>query len=258
THEVEQVLLAGNMPVERHRSCPELGRDTAHGKRLNALGVGDLYRRTHDLLAAQRGTACARFAVYPGPDRADGRVFPSGVCSLAPRFIWARHIHRLHREGLTFVHCTIILPHVHCTIKHTAYGSAAGVRRRWRRDRDMNGGYSADNGELAIRAAGVEKRFGKTQALRGVDLAAPRGTVCALLGPNGAGKTTMVRILTTLLAPDAGRAWVAGYDVAREAEQVRSRIGLAGQQAAVDELLTGRANLLLFAGLYHLPLRLAR
>jgi ABC-2 type transport system ATP-binding protein len=104
----------------------------------------------------------------------------------------------------------------------------------------------------------VEKRFGKTWALRGVDLEAPRGTVCALLGPNGAGKTTMVRILTTLLAPDAGRAWVAGHDVAHEAEQVRSHIGLAGQQAAVDELLTGRANLLLFGGLYHLPPRLAR
>jgi ABC-2 type transport system ATP-binding protein len=84
------------------------------------------------------------------------------------------------------------------------------------------------------------------------------GTVCALLGPNGAGKTTMVRILTTLLRPDAGRVWVAGYDVARDKEPVRARIGLAGQQAAVDELLTGRANLLLFAGLYHLPPRLAR
>src|SRR5262249_47894191 len=83
-------------------------------------------------------------------------------------------------------------------------------------------------------------------------------TVCALLGPNGAGKTTMVRILTTLQRPDAGQAWVAGYDVAHETKQVRARIGLAGQQAAVDELLTGRANLLLFAGLYHLPLRLAR
>ncbi len=116
----------------------------------------------------------------------------------------------------------------------------------------------AEHDRLAIRAVGMEKRFGKTQALRGVDLAVPVGTVCALLGPNGAGKTTMVRILTTLLAPDAGRAWVAGYDVTRETDAVRSRIGLAGQQAAVDELLTGRANLLLFAGLYHLPLRLAR
>jgi ABC-2 type transport system ATP-binding protein len=116
----------------------------------------------------------------------------------------------------------------------------------------------AEHDGLAIRAVGVEKRFGKTQALRGVDLAVPAGTVCALLGPNGAGKTTMVRILTTLQRPDAGRAWVAGYDVAHETEQVRARIGLAGQQAAVDELLTGRANLLLFAGLYHLPPRLAR
>jgi ABC-2 type transport system ATP-binding protein len=115
-----------------------------------------------------------------------------------------------------------------------------------------------DYDEFAIRAVGVEKRFGKTQALHGVDLAVRTGTVCALLGPNGAGKTTMVRILTTLLRLDAGRAWVAAYDIARETEQVRARIGLAGQQAAVDELLTGRANLLLFAGLYHLPPRLAR
>jgi ABC-2 type transport system ATP-binding protein len=116
----------------------------------------------------------------------------------------------------------------------------------------------ADYDGFAIRAVGVEKRFGKTQALRGVDLSVPTGRVCALLGPNGAGKTTMVRILTTLLQPDVGHAWVASYDVAREREMVRARIGLAGQQAAVDELLTGRANLLLFAGLYHLPPRLAR
>ena len=113
-------------------------------------------------------------------------------------------------------------------------------------------------GTPAIRAEGLHKRFGKTLALGGVDLAVAPGMVCGLLGPNGAGKTTMVRILTTLLRPDAGQAQVAGYDVVRESQQVRYRIGLAGQQAAVDELLTGYANLAMIARLYHLPLRLAR
>jgi len=110
----------------------------------------------------------------------------------------------------------------------------------------------------AILAVGLQKRFGKTWALHGVDLEVARGTVCGLLGPNGAGKTTMVRILTTLLRPDGGHAQVAGFDVVREAEQVRFHIGLAGQQAAVDELLTGRANLVMIARLYHLSARAAR
>src|ERR1022692_4355646 len=83
--------------------------------------------------------------------------------------------------------------------------------------------------EPAIAAAGLTKRYGKTAALRGVGLQASAGTVTALLGPNGAGKTTMVRILSTLLRPDAGTAWVGGYDVAREPERVRARIGLTGQ-----------------------------
>jgi ABC-2 type transport system ATP-binding protein len=113
-------------------------------------------------------------------------------------------------------------------------------------------------GDLAVLAEGLEKRYGQTRALRGVDLAVARGTVCGLLGPNGAGKTTMVRILTTLLQPDAGRARVAGFDVVRDAERVRYRIGLAGQQAAVDELLTGRANLEMVGRLYHLSGRVAR
>jgi ABC-type multidrug transport system ATPase subunit len=89
----------------------------------------------------------------------------------------------------------------------------------------------------------VEKRYGPIRALAGVDLVAERGKVLALLGPNGAGKTTLVRILATLLRPDAGRARVAGYDVVADAGEVRSSIGLAGQYAAVDELLTGRENL---------------
>jgi ABC-2 type transport system ATP-binding protein len=114
------------------------------------------------------------------------------------------------------------------------------------------------DGEPAVLAEGLWKRFGATEALRGVDLTVARGTICGLLGPNGAGKTTTVRILTTLLRPDAGRARVAGYDVVRDGEQVRYRIGLAGQQAAVDELLTGRANLEMVGRLYHLPAWAAR
>ncbi|MGH3321813.1 MAG: ATP-binding cassette domain-containing protein [Streptosporangiaceae bacterium] len=107
--------------------------------------------------------------------------------------------------------------------------------------------------DLAVEARGLRRRFGKTEALRGVDLTVEPGTVCGLLGPNGAGKTTAVRILATLLLPDAGRARVAGYDVVREAGKVRRRIGLAGQYAAVDELLTGKGNLELVGRLYHLP-----
>ncbi len=98
----------------------------------------------------------------------------------------------------------------------------------------------------------VEKRFGAVKALAGVDLVAERGTVVGLLGPNGAGKTTLVRILATLLRPDAGRATVAGYDVVADAADVRSSIGLAGQYAAVDELLTGRENLELIGLWSHL------
>ena len=112
--------------------------------------------------------------------------------------------------------------------------------------------------DAAVTAEGLRKRFRKTEALRGVDLVVEQGTVCGLLGPNGAGKTTMVRILTTLLRPDAGRATVAGFDVLKQAAQVRYRIGLAGQYAAVDELLTGRANLEMVGRLYHLPGRQAK
>jgi ABC-2 type transport system ATP-binding protein len=103
-----------------------------------------------------------------------------------------------------------------------------------------------------IEAVALVKRFGSTTALAGVDLAAEKGTTLALLGPNGAGKTTLVRILTTLLKPDSGRASVAGYDVTADPGSVRSAIGLAGQYAAVDELLTGRENLELAGLLYHL------
>src|SRR5262244_4099583 len=105
---------------------------------------------------------------------------------------------------------------------------------------------------LAIVAEGLEKRYGQTQALRGLDLAAEEGTVLGVLGPNGAGKTTAVRILTTLLQPDAGRAWVEGRDVVREAAAVRRCIGLSGQSAAIQEELTGRENLEIVGRLYHL------
>jgi ABC-2 type transport system ATP-binding protein len=102
----------------------------------------------------------------------------------------------------------------------------------------------------AIETSGLSKRYGDVQALDGVDLQAEQGTVLGLLGPNGAGKTTVVRILATLLAPDAGTARVDGLDVVRDAAELRRHIGLAGQYAAVDEGLTGRANLELFARLY--------
>ncbi|HVM66645.1 MAG TPA: ATP-binding cassette domain-containing protein [Acidimicrobiales bacterium] len=104
-----------------------------------------------------------------------------------------------------------------------------------------------------IVAEGLAKRFGAVVALERIDLVVPRGTVLGLLGPNGAGKTTTVRILTTILHPDAGRASVLGLDVVRNAEAVRLNIGLAGQYAAVDENLTGRENLRLIGQLTHLP-----
>lgn len=110
----------------------------------------------------------------------------------------------------------------------------------------------------AVVAEGLSKRFGKTPALRGIDLQVQRGSVGGLLGPNGAGKTTAVRILATLLQPDGGHAWVTGHNVVREARSVRQRIGLAGQYAAVDELLTGQANLEMLGRLYHLPAPAAR
>jgi ABC-2 type transport system ATP-binding protein len=103
---------------------------------------------------------------------------------------------------------------------------------------------------LVIEVEGVEKSFGSTKALKGVDLGVQAGTVLALLGRNGAGKTTLVRILSTLLMPDAGRVCIAGIDVIREAPVVRSLIGLAGQFAAVDDTLSGRENLELVGRLY--------
>jgi oleandomycin transport system ATP-binding protein len=110
----------------------------------------------------------------------------------------------------------------------------------------------------AIWAEGLVKRFGETTALDGVDLGVRTGTVLGLLGPNGAGKTTAVRVLSTLLTPDAGHARVGGYDVVRDAHQVRQLIGLTGQYAAVDEMLTGTENLLLIGRLLGHPKRQAK
>src|SRR4051794_4278387 len=112
--------------------------------------------------------------------------------------------------------------------------------------------------EYAIEAEGLRKRFGDTQALDGVDLAARRGSVLGVLGPNGAGKTTAVRILATLIQADAGHAVVAGHDVAREPARVREQIGLTGQYASVDELLTGEQNLVMIDQLLDLPGKQAR
>ena len=109
----------------------------------------------------------------------------------------------------------------------------------------------------AILAEGVRKNYGEKRALDGFDLTVPKGTVYGLLGPNGAGKTTAVRILATLLRPDGGRAEITGLDVATRPRQVRRRIGLAGQHAAVDEVLTGRQNLRMFGRLFHLGRRRA-
>ncbi|HTA10822.1 MAG TPA: ATP-binding cassette domain-containing protein, partial [Streptosporangiaceae bacterium] len=105
----------------------------------------------------------------------------------------------------------------------------------------------------AIATVGLTKRYGKSAALCDVSFRASTGTVTALLGPNGAGKTTMVRILSTLLRPDEGTAWVAGHDVAREPERVRACIGLTGQSLSVDGKLSGLDNLAMFGRLHRLP-----
>jgi ABC-2 type transport system ATP-binding protein len=109
-----------------------------------------------------------------------------------------------------------------------------------------------------IEASGLHKSFGETHALAGLDFDAKEGTVLCVLGPNGAGKTTAVRILTTLTRPDAGTATVAGIDVQRHPAEVRNKIGVAGQYAALDELLTGRENLEMVGRLYRVPGKAAR
>ncbi len=118
---------------------------------------------------------------------------------------------------------------------------------------DVSSGAADSTPEVAILAEDIAKCFGTVEALKGVSLQVPTGTVLGLLGPNGAGKTTAVRILTTLLRPDRGRATVLGIDVRREPGRVRAIIGLAGQYAAVDENLTARENLRLVGRLTHVP-----
>ncbi|MGH9069722.1 MAG: ATP-binding cassette domain-containing protein [Acidimicrobiales bacterium] len=113
-------------------------------------------------------------------------------------------------------------------------------------------------GLLAIEATGLVKTYGETRALDGLDLAVEAGTVLGVLGPNGAGKTTAVRVLTTLTQPDSGSASVAGFDVVREPAEVRRHIGLTGQYAALDEYLTGRANLIMVGQLCRLSRRDAK
>lgn len=108
------------------------------------------------------------------------------------------------------------------------------------------------NANIAIEAKNLQKSYGKHEVLKGLDLTVERGTMMALLGPNGAGKTTTVRILSTLLGFDGGSVTIEGHDVATQADDVRRVIGLTGQSAAVDELLTGRENLVMMGRLYHL------
>src|SRR4051812_37359760 len=125
------------------------------------------------------------------------------------------------------------------------------TRSRW--SAGPRGSVAGSMPEPAIATSGLTKSFGDVRALDGVDLEVPQGTILGLLGPNGAGKTTAVRVLTTLLKPDTGTARVLGLDVVKQATELRQQIGLAGQYAAIDELLTGEENLTMVGRLYGMP-----
>ena len=139
--------------------------------------------------------------------------------------------------------------------------SGMALRLQWRQaqaDTTLGVPMTAPNPALAIEATGLVKHFGATRAVDGVDLAVPQASIYAVLGPNGAGKTTTIRILATLLRPDAGTARVLGHDIVAEADAVRGAMSLTGQLASVDEDLTGRENLILLGRLLGLSRRAAR
>lgn len=152
----------------------------------------------------------------------------------------------------------VVVSSNHLSRRYHRHGTGPGSAEVKQKDMETRVSVSQRyEGTHAVRAEGLKKTFGRTEALSGVDISVPTGTVLGLLGPNGAGKTTTVRILTTLLKPDAGRAEVAGIDVLRHPERVRASIGLTGQYAAVDEILTGRENLVMFGQLYRLSRKAA-
>jgi ABC-2 type transport system ATP-binding protein len=141
------------------------------------------------------------------------------------------------------------------------WGAGQSLPRRvsnHHRDAQLMDEVISTDGEFAIRVEGLHKSFGKVHALRGIDFLVPRGSVLGVLGPNGAGKTTAVRILTTLLPPDSGRAFIEGHDVVRDAAAVRRAIALAGQATAIQIELTGRENLEIMGRLHHLDRKTVR
>src|SRR5262252_1400906 len=137
--------------------------------------------------------------------------------------------------------------------KHETQRSVYSTRNIKNERKQLGGDMSSPTPRAAaIAVAGLRKSYGDHMVLDGIDLTVQQGTVFALLGPNGAGKTTMVQILSTLISADGGEARVAGHDLVREPDAVRTAIGVTGQFSAVDNLLTGEENLLLMADLHHL------
>src|SRR5215470_19179979 len=286
-HEVEQLLLGRDVPVQRHRPRVELARDPPHADRVRPFGVRDPDRRPHDLVAGQRGRALryvpgapfhVLFHVPPeaggvavlGTEGQEGCPQFLVVCChrgsfLARQACWASAAvagptadisAAAAGQAGTAARAAVVLP------------SAGGpglrlVHRTVIVQRTNSTPYDDDRrdgmGEIpAIETERLTKSFGATQALSGLDLSVPQGGILGLLGPNGAGKTTAVRVLATLLRPDSGHARVLGADVVRDAAEVRHLIGLTGQYAALDEYLTGRANLVMIGQLSRLSRSQAR